>query len=192
MQRTLFIVHPGTLGDVLLALPAMRALRAAFPLHVLGLVAQEEVGRLLLAASEVHKCFALEGPSLTNILTDAIDVEMEQWLSACDVAVGWMADPDRNLHSALLKFHIPHVVVATPHSSGYRSVHQTDRFLETIESIIATPSHGHALPLPHNVIEEVASRLTSIGIEPSQSLVIVHPGSGSHHKWRPQDCLPTF
>src|SRR6476661_8721477 len=106
MQRTLFIVHPGTLGDVLLALPAMRALRAAFPLHALGLLAQEEVGRLLLATSEVQKCFALEGPSLTNILAgiDAIEAEMGQWLSVCDVAVGWMANPDGNLHSSLLKF----------------------------------------------------------------------------------------
>jgi heptosyltransferase III len=182
MQRTLFIVHPGTLGDVLLALPAMRALRAAFPLHVLGLVAQEEVGRLLLGVSEVHKCFALEGPSLTNILAGAAEAEMERWLAACDVAVGWMADADGSLHSALGKFRIPHIVVATPHSRGYRSVHQTDRFLGTIESIISRPSHDHALSLPHDVIEKAASQLTSIGIGPSQTLVIIHPGSGSLHK----------
>jgi heptosyltransferase III len=185
MQRTLFIVHPGSLGDVLLALPAMRALRAAFPDHALGLLAQNEVGRLFMAAgAEVHKSFALEGPSLGKMLAgaDTMDAEIEQWLSNCDVAVGWMSDADRRLHSAFLKFQIPHILISTPHSPGYRSVHQTDRFLETIMSIISAPSHRQALQFPHDVMKEAASRLTSIGILPSQPLVIIHPGSGSRHK----------
>lgn len=184
MPRTLCIVHPGTLGDVLLALPAIRALRTAFPAHVLGLMAQEEVGRLLVAGAEAHKSFALEGPLLTNMLAGAntMDAEMEQWLSDCDVAVGWMADPDRSLHSAFRKFGIAHIFVATPHSPAYGKIHQTDRFLKTIESVISMPSQSRALALPRKVIEDAASRLTSIGIVSSQSLVIVHPGSGSPHK----------
>ena len=184
MQRTLLVVHPGSLGDVLLALPAMRALRAAFPVHALGLLAQREIGRLLLAGTEVHKSFALEGASLTNILagTGMMDAEMEQWLSVCDVAVGWMTDPDRSLHLALREFRISHILVATPHSPGYRSVHQTDRFLETITSIASTSPHSSALQLPHDVMKEAACRLTSMGIVPSRPMVVIHPGSGSRHK----------
>lgn len=184
MSRTLLIVHPGSLGDVVLSLPAIRALQAAFPEHPLGLLAQSEVGRLFNAAGEVHKSFALEGPSLANILAGAhaMDAEIAQWLSSCDMAVGWMSDPDRRLNAAFLTFRIPKIIISTPHSTECRSVHQTDRFLETIMSSISLTFHDKALQLPEDVMKQAASRLTSIGILPSQPMIIIHPGSGSRHK----------
>lgn len=177
-------MHPGSLGDVLLALPAMRALRAAFSDHALGLLTQQEVGRLLMAAAEVHKMFTLEGVSLTNILsgTGLMDEELRQWLSNCDVAVGWMADPGGRLDSAFHAFGIPHIFVSSPNSRGHRLIHQTDRFLDTIASVVSKSPQDHALRLPLDVTAEAASRLRSRGIVPSQPLVIIHPGSGSRHK----------
>ena len=184
MPRTLFVLHPGSLGDVLLALPAMRALRAAFPGHVLGLMAQAEVSRLLLTGGEVHKSFALEGQSLANMLAGAgsMDTEIEEWLLSCDVAVAWLANPGLDLDAALRKFGIAHILKGSPHSPEYRSVHQADRFLETIKSVVSMRIHRTTLQLPHDTIQEAASRLTSIGMLPSRPLVIIHPGSGSRHK----------
>jgi heptosyltransferase III len=184
MQRTLLILHPGSLGDVLLALPAVRALRAAFPGHVLGLMAQGEVGRLLLSGSEVHKLFPLEGQSLAHMLgaEESMDVEMEQWLLRCDVAVAWLATPARDLNATLRKFGIAHVLMGSPHSPQYSSVHQADRFLETIKSVVSSCSQRTTIQLPHDTIQEAAFRLTSIGLLPSRPLVMIHPGSGSRHK----------
>jgi heptosyltransferase III len=184
MRRTLLIVHPGSLGDVLLALPAMRTLRASFPGHVLGLMAQAEVSRLLLTGSEVHKSFTLEGQSLANMLAGAgsVDAEMKQWLLRCDIAVAWLANSGLDLDVALRQFGIAHILIGSPHSPEYRSVHQTDRFLETITSVVSMRSHRTILQLPHDTIQEAASRLTSIGMLPSRPFVIIHPGSGSRHK----------
>ena len=184
MQRTLLIVHPGSLGDVLLALPAMRALRASFPGHVLGLVAQGGVGRLLLTGAEVQRMFPLEGHTLANMFAGdaSVDAQMEQWLLSCDVAVAWLTDPGLDLDTAFGRFGIAHILVGSPHSPEYRSVHQADRFLETIKSVVSIHSHRTTLQLPHDTIQEAASRLTSIGMSPSRPLVMIHPGSGSRHK----------
>ena len=42
-RRTIIMIHPGSLGDVLLAVPAMVRVRTRFPNHRLALCA--EVGR---------------------------------------------------------------------------------------------------------------------------------------------------
>ncbi len=49
VRRTIMMIHPGGLGDVLLAVPAMGRLRTRFPNHRLVLCAEDQVARLLLA-----------------------------------------------------------------------------------------------------------------------------------------------
>ncbi len=184
MRRTILIIHPGALGDILLALPAMRALRAAFPRHALGLIAQGEVSGLLLACEETDRVFPIEGRPLANLLAgiDPIDTEVQRWILDCDVAVAWMADPHHTLESALCKFGVRRILIASPHSAVFRSIHQTDRFLESLRPVVSTSSAGPLLQLPRTVRAEAVTRLAAIGILPSQRLVIIHPGSGSRHK----------
>ena len=62
----ILIVHPGTLGDVLLAVAALRALRKTFPSHHVVWVGQSEVGKLLLACEEVNEIIGIEGPFSQN------------------------------------------------------------------------------------------------------------------------------
>jgi ADP-heptose:LPS heptosyltransferase len=147
-------------------------------------MAQVEVSRLLLTAGEVHEAFALEGPSLANMFAGvgSIDPEIEQWLLRCDVAVAWVADPGHDFETALRQFPIAHILVSSPHAVEYRSVHQVERFLETIKSVVSMHSHNTTLQLARDTIQEAATRLTSIRMLSSRPLVIIHPGSGSRHK----------
>jgi ADP-heptose:LPS heptosyltransferase len=147
-------------------------------------MAQVEVSRLLLTAGEVHKAFALEGPSLANMFAGvgSIDPEIEQWLLSCDVAVAWVADPGHDLEAVLRQFRIAHILVSSPHAVEYQSMHQVDRFLETIKSVVSMHSQSTTLQLALDTIQEAATRLTSIRMLSSRPLVIIHPGSGSRHK----------
>lgn len=184
MRQTILVVHPGALGDVLLARPALAALKASFPAHELGVVAGESVGRLLQACGEVDTVFALEGEVLTGLLAGQASVSqpVRGWLSRCDLVVCWMHDPDGQLRATLQGLRIPRVIV---HSlSGFRglAIHRTDRCMETVEEIAETSSRASALSLPPQVLAQGAARLAAHGISPHDRLVALHPGSGSEHK----------
>ncbi|HXG02144.1 MAG TPA: glycosyltransferase family 9 protein [Candidatus Binatia bacterium] len=64
------VIHPGALGDVLLAVPALRVLRARHPGDRLALAAQPRVGRLLAALGLVDESRAFEGLGLEALFVD--------------------------------------------------------------------------------------------------------------------------
>src|SRR3712207_4817021 len=92
MARTIIMIHPGALGDVLLALPAIQLVRSAFSGHLVGLIAKQEVGRLLSAWDPIHAAFPIETQAMSGRLSEdkVILPELQHWLERCDVAVCWM------------------------------------------------------------------------------------------------------
>ncbi|MBI4401055.1 MAG: glycosyltransferase family 9 protein [Nitrospirae bacterium] len=184
MARTILIVHPGALGDVLLALPSIRAVQAGFPTHALGLVAGTEVGSLLHACAEIDTVFPLETGALAELLAGPESVEpvLRGWLRRCDLAVCWMKDSDGKLHAALRELGAGRVIVRSPVSSDCEAVHQVDRFLETVSDVVPVRAFERGLRLPHSILAGGKSRLAGLGVFRNQSLVAIHPGSGSRHK----------
>lgn len=67
---TTLVIHPGALGDVLLAVPALRVLRARHSGDRVALAAQTHVGRLLLALGLVDEFRAFEGLGLEALFVD--------------------------------------------------------------------------------------------------------------------------
>jgi len=184
MPRTIFVVHPGALGDGLLALPAIRALRTSFRSHQVGLVAGAEVGRLFRACGEVDAVFSLEAGALAGLLAGApwVDPTVREWLGRCDLAVCWMADPEGRLSSTLQGLGVGRLIVRSLASSGSEAVHQEDRFLETTRDVAPVERVGGSLHLPAPVIAEGRARLAAVAPFSHHPLVALHPGSGSRHK----------
>ena len=183
--RTVLVIHPGSLGDVLLSRPALRALRITVHEHELGLIASGEVGDLLRAAGEVTAAFAMETNALTGLMAHptSLSPPVRRWIRRCDVAVCWMSDAGGRLESALAEMGVARVVMQSPHAVGETPHHQTQRFLETIKPV-APRGDAPDLPLqlPEGLMKDGRARLTRIGASEGQVVVALHPGSGSLHK----------
>ena len=70
MESRILIIHPGALGDVLQAVPALRGLRAAAPGGRLVFAGQPRLGRLLVALGVVDEARAFDGLGLEALFTD--------------------------------------------------------------------------------------------------------------------------
>jgi heptosyltransferase-3 len=184
-RRIVLIVHPGTLGDVLLARPAIRVVKKAYASHAIGLMAGDEIATLLRTCAEVEHSFSLESGGLAGLLAgpESVKESLRQWLSRCDLAVCWMSDPDGGTARTLRELGVRDVIVRSPNSAACRAVHQSDRVLETVQDVVAIsgPDAEMSLNLPRQVWQAGEKLLSSLGGK-HHPMVLVHPGSGSPHK----------
>lgn len=182
--RGIFVIHPGAVGDVLLARPSLSLIRRQFPQHEIVLLAGSAVGKLLRESTEINRVFPLESTHLGELFAgeDSVHVAYKQWLRGCDLAVGWLQDSEGTITTTLRGLGIPRVCVRSPFSSGLLSGHQAGRCLEVLEGKPVTEVKGHPLILSSDVRECGRHLLQAINWSNQQRLVIIHPGSGSTHK----------
>lgn len=181
MKPTVLVVHPGSIGDVLLARPALQGLRAAYPSCALGLLARQDIGAVLLAGREIDALFSLDGDALTGLLAgvEAVPPVLKAWLESCRLAVCWMKDPG-GLDATLKACGVSRTVIQ-PSSSGSAGVHQSDCLRQTLTGIVR-----HDLPevsLKLSQVVRAQARATLRGHELfGRPFIVLHPGSGSPHK----------
>lgn len=184
MKRTVLIIHPGALGDVLLAVPAIRRLGGRFPQHETVLLASAAVSRLLLECGFISDWLPLEGRACLGLFsgTSSISRELNSYVNRCDLAVAWMEDHDGALGSFFQELGIARVQIQSPFSPGLRARHHGHRFLETLgETTGDIPPEG-MVQVPQHLSEWGKDYLEALRISRDQPLVLVHPGSGSIHK----------
>ncbi len=184
MNRNIIIIHPGALGDVLLAVPAMKKLAARFTQHTIVLIARAPVSRLLAECRVIHEWISIESQVCVGLFTrfGRPSIELQSRLERCDAAMAWTEDTDGSLAYVLREFGISQVRIQSPFSSALNARHQRDRFLETLGEI-GTDALGHdGLHIPDSLLEKGKGYLQDKGILPNGPLALVHPGSGSIHK----------
>ena len=184
MARSILVIHPGALGDVFLAVPALQWLKKQFPDHHILLISNEPVGRLLLECRLIDAWMSIQGPHCADLWSGSMpgSVWLRGCLTTCDLAVAWMKEEDPGLVTALSSCGVENIRIQSPFSPQLKVRHQSDRFLETLGAPTAEGSVDTPLQLSTSLLEQGQACLQSLGISPDRPLVLIHPGSGSRHK----------
>lgn len=184
MKRTILVVHPGAFGDILLAVPAIRVLSARYPQHEIGLIAAAAASRLLWECGLINAWFSLEGQACLGLFSEATTIsgELHAWLNRCDLAMLWMDDEEGLIGSRLQGFGVVRVDSQSPFSLKLCARHQSDRFLETLGETVGDRLPEKTVQVPPHLLVRGKECLDALSLPTNQSLVLVHPGSGSVHK----------
>lgn len=192
MRRMATIIHPGAIGDVLLSIPALRRVRARLIPCDIGLMAQGEISRLLLACGEVQAIFPLEWGAFSGLLAGDGEVrpDLRRRIEQSDLVVCWMADPDHRLESILCHMGARQVISGSPLSEGRVALHQEDRLIELLGQGGEETRESGRLALTKEIIDQGRTLLSNAGTRlDHQPLLVLHPGSGSRHKCSPSSAL---
>ena len=193
LRRTIVMIHPGGLGDVLLAVPAMVRLRTRFPNHRLVLCAGDQIARLLHACRIVDAWISVQGRACADLFSgiDSVRGHVPTWLENSDLVIAWTQDPDGTLNETLKAVGVQEVIVRSPFSTEILSTHQRDRFLETINEVPSDDEGDALLTVAEPLLYLGRSCLEAAGFSSGQPLVVIHPGSGSTHKCVAPETLAT-
>ncbi len=176
-QRAL-VIRGGALGDFLLTLPVLHALREAAPDSQLQVLAYPGVAALAKASGLVDDVRSIEYGPLAGFFTrgTVLDPALRDYFGSFDLVVSYLYDPDGILAGNLRAAGVRRLIEG-PHRPG-QNVHAIDQ--------LAAPLAELGLPL--------AGRAVRLRIKPKietkDLLLAIHPGSGSVAKnWPPERWL---
>lgn len=180
------VVRAGALGDVVLTLPAVAALRSAFPrarLRAIGYPANWAI-----AGALVDDVWSIDRPAMAGLLTDVPGEAVPKALGSSDLVVAWTEhDPT----SALQQAGVRQIIHAPPTPPS--GVHATRWLLQSLAPLLAAASGFPAatvdpaawqLPYTESEVLEARALLAELRLV---GAVLVHPGAGAGWKCWPAE-----
>lgn len=179
------ILHAGGIGDLLLALPALRIFRRAFPRYTLELMGRPErlsVVALDLQAQSIHSIdqagmayFYSEGGTLPPLLTGHF--------SSFRSVLVFGKESGSILAKNLSRAGVERVITIPPFPPQELGVHVSEYLVEFLRAAgIEGQSSFSPLRLPEEALTFAGRFRAALGLKEGERVLAIHPGSGSPDK----------
>lgn len=173
----LLILRGGAIGDFIVTLPALAALRARWPDAHIEVIGYPHIARIAHAAGLINHVRSLHDGSLARYFAPDAPIrdEDQAYFSSFDFIVNYLHDPQEHLAENLRRCGVQVMLNASPIVTDG---HAVDHFLKPLESLAIYDSPREpALPADGGMMKPVHEA----------PWIAIHPGSGSRSKNWPLD-----
>jgi heptosyltransferase III len=174
------VIHPGALGDVLLAGPALAHLRQLGFRTALGVVPR--LVELFAGSGLVDAAQDLDSLALHRLFVDPASPAALRTVAGYDAIVSWLGAGDPAFRASLARLGRPVVIArAAPPTAARR--HVSRHLLETLAPLGPVPPEVPQARLDVSAVDRRAAEawLGARGLRPAEA-VVLQPGAGSPAK----------
>ena len=173
----ILVIRGGAIGDFILTLPAIAALRQQFPQAHLEVLGYPQIIQLAQAGGLVDRVQAIEARGLAGFFArnGELSEDLRDYFSEFNIIISYLYDPDEIFKTNVARCSHGQFIVGPYRPDEKNGVHATDVFLKPLERLAIF----EADTTPRLAI---ASKRT-----PLASHLCLHPGSGSERKNWPEE-----
>ena len=176
-QARFLVLRGGAIGDFILTLPAIQALRDRWPDAYIELIGYPHIANLALAAGLVDHVDSLDRAETARLFTwrPSFSEAQAEHLRSFDVILSYLHDPDGVVMANLKSAGVKQVLYGSP---LVETGHAIEHLMKPLETLAIYSEH----PAPRLVLDASRGRewLAARGL--SGAAVAIHPGSGSPKK----------
>jgi len=189
-NKRILIGHAGGIGDLLLALPAMRLFCQNFSPYELALLGYPERLALISGDLRAQTIYSIDSAEMAYLFSpvDKTSSNLKTFFSSWEIALIFGQSLGQGLKKGLQKYGIKEIFVINNFPKKNGRIHMRDHLIADLKSLgIKGVIEKSPLQLPEEAEKFAQQFWPEKNVYPPQRVLAIHPGSGNPAKnWPPQ------
>jgi heptosyltransferase III len=193
MPTGILVIRGGAIGDFILTLPALAALRERFPAVHLEVLGYPHIAQLALAGGLVDAVRSIEAGALAGFFArnGSLDSRLQEYFAGFALILSYLYDPDGIFAENVSRCSKAQFIAGPHRPEETAGVHASRVFLKPLERLAIFDTN----PVPRLSLqsslgthrrEPAGSGLSAEPLSEKPPVLALHPGSGSERKNWPE------
>jgi ADP-heptose:LPS heptosyltransferase len=175
IKPKILVIRGGAIGDFILTLPAIAALRRQFPQAHLEVLGYPHIAQLAVAGGLADRVQPIEAHGLAGFFArnGTLEPGLMDYFSEFDLVISYLYDPDEIFKTNVIRCLVKQFIVGPHRPVEADQIHATKVYLKPLERLAIFDAD----PVPRLSLNSQPSTLNQL---------VLHPGSGSEKKNWPE------